>query len=143
MLEAIKETPLWVWIIFAYLLIKGFKATTTRTVFFPKIFIVPAIFLAWSLTRLFTYYTTDILHLGSYFIALSLGSWGSFLWARKRNVIINRSNKTITLPGSWSTLILILSIFIISYTFGYLDAVYPTSEKSMFIFRSCRYPLPD
>jgi len=134
MLAVIRGTPIWVWILFAYLLMRGFKATKTRTVLFPKIFVLPAIFATWSLTRLCSQYDLDILYIESYSIAILLGSWISWTLSKKIQIKINRSEKTITIPGTWTTLLLILAVFAVKYSFGCLNAVYPNLRKEFIYF---------
>lgn len=42
-LDLLKGTPIWVWILFAYLIFIGVKSLKTRSVFIPKLFIVPLV----------------------------------------------------------------------------------------------------
>ncbi len=48
----ITHTPLWAWILLAYLVWQGIKATQPRTTTIWRALIVPAIFIVWGLSRL-------------------------------------------------------------------------------------------
>ena len=51
----------------------------------------------------------------------------------KWKVRVDRERKTITLPGTWSTLILALLIFSVRYSFGVYYALHPTILRPIFL----------
>lgn len=118
-LTLVTNTPLWVWAAFAYLLFIGIKATTPRTIFIPKLFIIPLVLTCLkykvflNLERAtFLYYSITLL------LALLIG----FFVGKNENIQLTKQKLTIFLPGNFSTLILLLIFFSIKYVFGYLNA---------------------
>ena len=51
-LGIITHTPIWAWILLAYLVWQGIKAMQPRTTTIWRALIVPAIFIVWGLSRL-------------------------------------------------------------------------------------------
>lgn len=51
----LKNTPVWVYLLFAFLLYRGIKARTPATVTLEKLALIPAIFLVWDIYDLITY----------------------------------------------------------------------------------------
>lgn len=109
--KIILGTPWWVWILFTYLIFVGVRATKTRIVYLPKLFIIPAILL---------YLKKDVI-VSPYFAVFGVvGLYTGFVIAKKINLKPISGELSIELPGTYSTLLLLLSFFLIKYLFGYL-----------------------
>ncbi len=109
--EIILGTPWWVWILFAYLIFVGVRAIRARVVYLPKLFIIPAILL---------YLKKDVI-LSPYFAVFGVvGLYTGFVIAKKINLKPISGELSIELPGTYSTLLLLLGFFLIKYFFGYL-----------------------
>lgn len=120
--EAFIHTPRWVFAIFFYLLWIGIKATRERTVLLPALFIMPTVFLALKARTLISANSkTLLLYFGAFILAATI----SYLFASRIRIKIDKQNKLITLPGSWHTLIIVLTIFSLKYVFGYLNSQHP------------------
>lgn len=123
--EALVHTPWWVYLLFFYLLKVGFDATKTRVVSQKKLLILPIVFLALSLSTLLNslHSTTPILLL--YLLSLSFGTGGGWLLVRNTNLQFDQKKKLVKVPGSWTPLILIMTIFGTKYALRYSLAVDP------------------
>jgi len=128
----IVKTPLWVWSVLGYLLFKGIRAFQPCTVGIYKIFLFPALFLLISLKGLLA--TSELLsfavivRLG----ALCIGSAIGFVLFNSIAIEADKKKSLIKIPGTKSTLLLILAIFAIKYYFGYKSARDPFLVNTMY-----------
>jgi hypothetical protein len=132
-IEILEETPWWVYIIFAYLLIVGFKASHRRRIPFGQVFFLPALLALWSFYGLTQRWQGNWFDAGYWIIALSCGAFLGWWLIRHWHVHVDREHHTITLPGTWMTLILALLIFAIRYSFGFYYATHPKIPHPVFI----------
>jgi hypothetical protein len=128
--QAMVHTPWWVWILFGILLFRGITALKATTIPLINIFIIPAIFLVLSLysvlgsDQLFT-----LLPIWLLFFVLGIAI-GWFLF-QKIKIHIDKQHNLITIPGSPLLLIMLFSIFIIKYGFGYIAAIRPLLAQTL------------
>jgi len=129
MINALKGTPWWVYALFIYLVVVGIKTLKPQVVSLKKIFILPLIFIVWSLWTLG----------GKLSLALDLSLWtGSFIlgiligWGLTRSSKIKADKKKalIRVPGGSLTFVLILVIFATKYFFGYTYATDPGASTN-------------
>lgn len=126
-------TPWWVFVIFGYLLFVGLKATKPRTVPLVQLFLLPSALTIWSLINFFRNTSVIFPALLWWLIILAGGLTIGFFIYSKRNIIINDQTKMVHLHGSWLPFILIMSIFIVKYYFGYSCAMSSSiNECSMY-----------
>ena len=115
--------PWWVYLLFAYLLSIGIKSTRPRTLSVQRVVLIPLLFLAWSFYSL---YRTLPLKLPSlmlvWVVFFALGAYLGVKEVTSWRISINRSKGEITIPGNYSTLAIILLIFILKFVWGYLYA---------------------
>ena len=128
---AIKCTPLWVWPLFAFLLYRGIKALKTRVVPLKKIFILPAVFISLGLYRLMSSSGTIPLQNLWWLFAFTAGILLGFLLFKRSKIQADKKKYLIKLPGTTSTLIMVLAIFSIKYCFGCISALNPTLAKNI------------
>lgn len=115
--EALRCTPWWVYVLFVYLLLIGFKARHTNVVSLYKLVVIPAIFGILSIHTLIElpFHAANVVS----FVLLLLIGVGLGYWQVSRFTIkVDRAKKLLQLPGSWQTLVLILFIFALKYYFG-------------------------
>lgn len=120
-LNVAKGTPTWVYAIFAYLFYVGIKATKARTVSVYKILIVPTVMTSWSIVKILGAPSSFLFFLLFFPVGILIGDF--LLPMKVENV--DRSSRVVTLPGSWTTLILLMIIFSIKYFFGFMHATNP------------------
>lgn len=116
---ALNNTPLWVYILFAYLLWVGFKNTKTRTVSIKKILIIPAVFLSMSLESLISHFRLSMVSVSIWCIAILIGTMIGRLLVATRHIQVDRTRQQIKLKGDWIMLLVMLMIFFSKYYFGY------------------------
>ena len=123
--QAAVHTPWWVYLLLCYLIAVGIKASKVRIIPLWKAFVLPTIFLSMSIQTLTTIETIEHLSIGSWIVAMLVGS--SFGWwqVQRLDIKIDKKRSLIQIPGSWDTLVVILIIFIAKYYFGYEKATNP------------------
>lgn len=115
----LRGTPVWVWLVLAELLYVGIKATRSRIVYIPTLFVIPVLLLGLKYKALFSQETGILLG------ALLLSAVISFIAHRNARIEVIKESWSVRLPGSYSTLIILLSFFAVKYYFGYLGSVAP------------------
>lgn len=110
-------TPIWVWCVLGYIVFVGIQAINERIVAIPKLFIIPAILI----TIRYQVFLSEhaLLCCLSIFVGVGLGFW---ITAKKPGVIL-KDNNSVRLQGSYVTLVMLLSFFLLKYVFGYLNSV--------------------
>ncbi|MBH1989860.1 MAG: hypothetical protein I8H80_01635 [Alphaproteobacteria bacterium] len=118
MMAIITGTPIWVWGILAYIMYVGIQATKERIVWIPKLFIIPIILIALK----YQVFLSEHALLSGLSIC---GGTGLGFWVTTKNSgIILKEISSVKLPGSYITLVFLLSFFLLKYVFGYLSSAH-------------------
>lgn len=132
LIEIFKQTPWWVYALFAGLMLIGLRATQPRIMTVKKLWLLPLVFTVWNLVwleeRVHGHYSLIVFWL----IGLSFGGFFGWLTIRRWVVKAVRSD-SISLPGTWSTLILILLVFVIRYFFIFNYETHPEAASHLFL----------
>ena len=83
-----------------------------RIVYLPKFFIIPAVLIGLKYKVFFS--ENNMIYIGFMLLGLSVG----FIIAQKTVIKILREVKSIELPGNYSTIIILITFFLIKYIFG-------------------------
>lgn len=120
MLKILKSTPFYVWMVLAYLLFVGIKSLKTRLVYFPQLFVLP-------LTLLGIKYKT-FLSQGAipFIVVILLTTLVSFFVHAGAKIKVIKNLKSVELPGSYLTLVILIAFFAVKYYFGYLNFTEPS-----------------
>ena len=132
--KMLSGTPTWVWCILAYLLLVGIRAFNTRTVYIPKLFIIPIILSGLKYKTLIE--GSSIIFIG-YFICLSLSTFLSFKNAAKQKIQIIPERIEVKLSGTYFTLVILILFFIVKYSFVYISATQHNLYSKIAIFEMC------
>ncbi|NGX44259.1 MAG: hypothetical protein K1060chlam3_00425 [Candidatus Anoxychlamydiales bacterium] len=117
-IQIFKGPPLWVWPLLTYLLFVGFKAFKPRVVSLKKMFILPLVFFIFSIQRLvgnINFFTSLV-----WITSTIIGVFLSVIIFSKTQIIADKKNNLLKLPGTYSTLFLILISFSLKFYFGFL-----------------------
>jgi len=115
--------PWWVYVLFVYLVSVGIKSTKPRTISIQRVFLIPALFVIWSCYGLYSKLMLGFwLLLPLWIVFLGLGTLLGIKEVCKWIITKNRSKGEMTIPGNYSTLVLILLIFVVKFFWGYLYA---------------------
>lgn len=131
MLKIITNIPLFVWPLFAILLIGGLKARKTNLVPLKVLLLIPAAFLGWSLVTFFGRYADNPLAIFLWILCLVVGFFIGFSHIQRLHPRCDKQKKMIEMPGSWIPLVLSMSIFTAKFSIGMMRATRPHLEDSM------------
>ena len=115
------HTPLWVWVLLAYLVWQGIKAMQPRTVPIGRALIVPVVFIVWGISRIGFGHQDNALPLLAWIAAalvlLPLGV------LTPRPFEVDHASGLIIRPGSAFALIRNLVVFTLQYTVSVISAI--------------------
>ena len=123
-LSILASTPIWVYFIFVYLIIKGISASKSQIIPLQRMLIVPIVFLVWSLYSLNGKYGLSGTVLGLLVLSLGVGALIGWSFCSK-GIKIESKKLLIEIPGSWYPMILYMLFFILKYILGFTYAVRP------------------
>lgn len=131
-LEVLKNTPFWVFLLLIFLLLIGYKALHPRQVSARRLFLLPLIFtllsLGWLDERVRGHHSLILFWL----IGVAIGGLIGWITVQRWNVKI--VGRTAVLPPTRSTLILILLAFSSRYFFMYNYEIHPEMASRLFFW---------
>jgi hypothetical protein len=119
-------TPWWVYVLLFILIVIGIQASKTRTVTLYKLFIMPIFFSVMAIHSLTAYLNITFISVGSLASAALIGILLGFAQVYHLDLQVDQKKRLLKMPGTWSTMALILIIFISKYYFGYEIAIDPS-----------------
>ena len=124
----ITHTPLWAWILLAYLVWQGIKAMQPRTTTIWRALIVPAIFIVWGLSRLGFGQQAGIAPLAAWIAAALVLLPVGVLTPRPFEV--DHTTGQIRRPGSIFPLVRNIIVFAAQYAVAVIAAIH-TDDRAM------------
>ena len=115
----VSHIPPFVWLILAYLLYVGIQALKPRVVSINRLIFLPLMLIALK----YKIFTSE--YAWVYFAGIAVGLVIGYIKVRNSPIEIFKEAKSIQIPGSSSLIVILISIFLIKYYFGYLQAVNP------------------
>lgn len=135
-MELLNKIPLWAYLLFAFLVFLGLKATRPRAMSIYRLIILPAIFTIWNLVWLSERVHEQLSLLPLWFVGILVGFVLGWKSVSHWKIKADRKNKCLTLPGSWSIIFLILSVFVVRSYFVYTYETHPAKIEQYFIYDS-------
>jgi hypothetical protein len=123
LIEIIKNTPVWVFMLFSVLLWLGLNQSKTRTIKITTSLILPCIMLILSLHSILTVFPDKFFNLALWLSTMLIACYIG-LKLNIVNVNYRKPDKHIEIEGSWLPLILIIFLFITKYTVGVLHSLH-------------------
>ena len=123
LIQILKHTPLWVWGIFALLLVMGYSRTKSGTASKKRLAILPGIFILLSILGVVSTYGASTFALASWATGAGLGLLLNRLLLLPRGVSYDLASKTFAVPGSYVPMILMMAIFATKYVVGVTTAI--------------------
>ena len=131
--KALSGAPWWAYALLIYLLLVGIQAIKPRTISVKKLLLLPLVFVAWSFYGLYARLLLGFLSLLPVWIVfLAVGAYLGVREVHAWHLHKDRRKGEITIPGNYSTLVLMLLIFILKFFWGYYYATH--TEISYWIY---------
>ena len=116
----ISGAPWWVYVLFIYLLSIGIKSIRPRTISIKRVVLLPMLFVAWSFYDLYQKLLLGFPSLLPLWIVfLAIGAYLGVKEVHSWRISKDRHKGEITIPGNYSTLVLMLLIFVLKFFWGY------------------------
>jgi hypothetical protein len=131
LIQILLHTPWWVYVLFGFILYVGIKATKMRSIPVRQLFIGPSIFTVLSIYILVGRIGDHFLYIIPWGIASIIGIAIGWVEMHRLNIIVDRKNRLLKIPGSAFTLILFLLFFGSNYYYGFLSATDPERVKQI------------
>ena len=113
----LSNTPLWVWVLLAFVISRGIAALQPREVAPSRVLIIPLVFLIWGLVGIFGAGESAAVKAAAFLVGLALGAVGGrWLALASPSPSLIPASGRLAMPGSVAPLILICLAFAIKYT---------------------------
>ncbi|PLY07903.1 MAG: hypothetical protein C0625_04145 [Arcobacter sp.] len=122
MSEIITHTPIWVFLLFLFLLFLGLSQTKDRNVSFKRVIVLPIIMLLFSFIGVISTFGINLVSLSTYLICLFLSIYLGILLKLPRNATFIKEEKVFHIKGSFIPFFLIMAIFFTKYFVGVVTA---------------------
>ncbi|MDM2759342.1 hypothetical protein [Citrobacter sp. Cpo148] len=124
-LGMLEHTPVWVYLLFAFLLYRGIKARTPATVTLEKLALIPAIFLFWDIYDLITYRDPTLITYIQWTIGIISGAIIGYILINPDRLSRSSAPRSIHRQADYSALPFMLLAFGVKYVLGVLNATAP------------------
>jgi hypothetical protein len=121
-IRILANTPIWVFVLLAYLIRQGSQAMRPRTRPIWRMLIVPLVFLLIGLSRLLTARDGGIEPLLAWLAAAILFAWLA-LSRPPQLLAVDRKSRTVTRPGSTVPLLRNITVFVLQYAVAVATAM--------------------
>lgn len=129
--QFLTQTPVWVWFLLVYLIMKGVKARRPGDTTLLKMAIIPVIFTAWGLSDLVTLYGVAADTTLIWLLGIAVGSVIGWMIVSRYAIVADRAAGVIHRPADNTLLPLLLLTFAIKYSFGVIGATSPALLAEM------------
>ena len=120
--EIITRTPIWVFVLFFFLVFLGLSQVKDRRISFPRVMILPIVMLFLSIAGVISAFGLSLVSIFTYLFSLSLGIIFNIMLKLPRNSEFLEEEKQFFIKGSFIPLFLIMCIFFTKYFVGVVTA---------------------
>ena len=126
-LQAVVNTPLWVYPMAAAILWLGARNLTTRAFRLGVLFVHPVIVLGLEITNLVAGAATMTVAIPAFVVSFAIG--GAIGWTlAPTDIVAGRARGAVRVPGSVAPLLVAVAVVIQRYVMGYTYSYWPTSQ---------------
>ena len=132
-MDIITTAPWWVFALFFFLVIVGLTAVLPRAISLKRILFLPLVFTIWNVVWLAERIQGHFFLLIFWAAGLLIGAAFGWVSVRSWKIQADVRHKRLSLPGTWTTLVLILLAFSVRYFFIYNYEMHPEAASHLFI----------
>lgn len=113
--QIVSHTPVYVWAILAFLIVRGVASSRDRVVSYRSLYIMPAVMLVLGLTSIAGRFDGGATVLAAWLAAMAAGTALAWRLSDGQLAGVDRAARTVQLRGSWTPLALMLVVFLGKY----------------------------
>ena len=134
LIEILKRTPSWVFVLFFVLLAFGYYQSKDRVVNRNKVTILPAVMVVLSFYGVLSVFGSTPFALSSWLAGVAITVYLGLKFANSSGVSFATETRSFSVPGSWLPLALMMAIFFTKYAVGVILArKFPIAGELAFI----------
>ena len=134
LIEILKRTPSWVFVLFFVLLAFGYYQSKDRVVNRNKVTILPAVMVVLSFYGVLSAFGSTPFALSSWLAGVAITVYLGLKFANSSGVSFATETRSFSVPGSWLPLALMMAIFFTKYAVGVILArKFPIAGELAFI----------
>ena len=119
------HTPIWVWVILAYLITRGVAAMRPGQTSLRRLAIVPALFTVWGIWSISHRYGGSLVAWSEWLAGICAGAMIGWVLLRRATLTVNEATGRLWRSADYSLLPLLLVTFLVKYGFEVALAVSP------------------
>ena len=119
LIQILKHTPAWVFVLFVVLLVYGFAQHQTRLASRYRLVLLPVVMLTLSAAGVYSAFGLGPIVVVAWAIGLGLATGTGLVFGSQRGVSYVSELDLFHVPGSWVPLLLMMTIFFIKYAVGF------------------------
>jgi hypothetical protein len=136
--QIVSHTPVYVWAILAFLVVRGVAASRSRVVSYRSLFILPAVMLALGLSGIAWRAGGSALLAATWLAAMAAGAALAWRMSGGQVAAVDRTARTVRLRGSWTPLALMMTVFLGKYAVAAALGMQPAlAHNTGFAVASC------
>lgn len=121
----VTHTPVWVWVLFVFLISRGIKARKPATVTLEKLALIPAIFLVWDIYDLVVYRDLTIATVTLWMAGILAGAALGYVLIKTNAVTRAAAPRSISRQADYTALPFMMLAFLVKYVLGVTSAISP------------------
>lgn len=121
--QVVGQLPWWIYLLVFYLVKKGMDTLRPQIVPLKKLIITPLIFMYLSVHSLLSQSSVAQIQIGVWAAGALLGLFGGIWLVSRLELVFDKVQYLVKIPGTWSTLAVIVLVFASKFYLGYTAAV--------------------
>lgn len=123
--QILTHTPVWVWVLFVFLVTRGIKVRQPATVTLEKLAIIPAIFLFWDIYDLVVHRQLTLSTFALWIAGILAGAALGFVLIKHVSATRASAPRSIHRQADYSALPFMILAFLVKYVLGVMTAMSP------------------
>ena len=121
-LEIVKNTPIWVFVLFIGLVFLAYSQSKDRVINIKRVLILPIAMILLSIFGVFSAFGLSFIAILLWFFGIGVALLFGLKLAFPKNIKYNMEEKSYFIPGSWTPMFFIMTIFFTKYFVGVVIA---------------------
>ena len=125
LIGVVTHTPVWVWVLFIFLISRGLKARRPATVTLERLAIIPGIFLIWDIYDLIVYRTLTPGTVALWTAGILAGAALGYFLIKQAAITRAEAPRSLHRQADYTALPFMMLAFAVKYVLGVMSAIAP------------------